>query len=89
MSKPVQHVFKLNETLTLCEIESGGSKGFWLYDDTRGMNLAMRAKTERDAFVEALEYYQKRLTEVERSYTSLKGQVDSFVSQFVEEADED
>lgn len=30
--------------------------GFWLYDETRGMNLAMKQKSEREAFIEALEY---------------------------------
>lgn len=85
MSQPADHVHKISKTLTLCEFESGGSKGFWLYDKTRGMNLAMRAKTERDAFVEALEYYQERLTEVEAKHRFLKVQVDAFVTKVMEE----
>ena len=46
--------------------------GFWLYDKNRGMNLAMRAPSERDALIGALEYYQARLNtvEAERKKTS-------------------
>jgi len=72
-----------NATIAL----SCGHDGYWLYDETRGMNLAMRAKTEQAAFVEALEYYQKRLTEQEDQYKRLRDQVDSFVEQFVESED--
>lgn len=59
--------------------------GFWLYDDTRGMNLAMRAKTEQAAFIDALEYYQKRLLFVEKEYNDLKTKVDAFVGLFPNE----
>lgn len=45
--------------LTLCK------DGYWLYDENMGMNLAMRAPTEKDALIEALEYYQNRLLQVE------------------------
>jgi hypothetical protein len=84
MSKPPDSIIKLDsETLSLCEFKSGGSKGFWLYDKTRGMNLSMRAETETEAFVEALHYYQERLKEVEGAYYSLKTRVDDFVSQFI------
>ena len=79
MSKCIR-VFK-TDTLALSECKDG----FWLYDETRGMNLSMRAKTERSALIEALEYYQERLKEVEGNYWGLKGQVDSFVEQFKED----
>lgn len=75
---------KLTESLTLSEC----SDGFWLYDDTRGMNLSMRAKTPQDAFVECISYYQKRLAEVESEHHKLATKVDAFVSQFME-ADDD
>lgn len=91
MSKPPDTFFKLSETLTLCEYQSpkNGSFGFWLYDKTRGMNLSMRAKTERDAFVEALHYYQLRLANVEKEQAILTAKVDAFVAQFiVEDTDE-
>ena len=85
MSKPPENSWKLSETLTLCEFKTGGSLGFWLYDKTRGMNLAIRAKTSQDAFVEALTYYQKRLSKVEQDHRELREKVDAFVSQFTEE----
>lgn len=58
---------------------------FWLYDNTRGMNLAMKSETERDAFVSALGYYQNRLIELEKEFNSLKTKVKNFVDNFVEE----
>jgi len=74
---------KLTETLTLSEC----SDGFWLYDNTRGMNLSMRAKTTQDAFVECITYYQERLAQVEGEQRELTAKVDAFVSQFVESDD--
>ena len=71
----------LNDTLTLSERHDG----FWLYDKTRGMNLSMRAKTQTDAFVEALTYYQDRTSKVEIEYRTLCGLVDDFVSNFTED----
>lgn len=75
---------ELSDTLTM----SLCTDGYWLYDETRGMNLSMRAKTTEDAFVEALTYYQGRLKEYEGAYNSLKARVDSFVSQFIDEEEE-
>lgn len=75
-------IFK-NDTLSLTEC----ADGFWLYDTTRGMNIAMRAKTEREAFIKALEYYQKRLTTVEKDFKSLNDKVSDFVSNFVDDED--
>lgn len=74
---------KLSDTLTLTE----DNRGWWLWDETRGMNLAMYEKTAEQAFVKALEYYQERLTEVENEYKSLKGNVDTFVSQIIKDED--
>jgi len=86
MSKRPDNHIKLSPTLELSEYTSPKNYrfGFWLYDKTRGMNLAMRAKTERDAFTEALYYYQKRLTEVEQAHRALTQKVDAFVDQFVD-----
>lgn len=72
-------VFK-NDTLTLVKTEK---EGYWLYDSVRGMNISMRAKTEQDAFVEALMYYQKRMKVIELELSSLKDKVDSFVNLFI------
>jgi hypothetical protein len=91
MSKPPDIIIKLSETLTMCEYQNpkNGSFGFWLYDETRGMNLAMRAKTSTEAFVEALSYYQERLAEVEHDFASMKTKVDIFVNQFTDDEYED
>jgi hypothetical protein len=55
--------------------------GYWLYDFILGMNLSMRAKTEQDAYLEALMYYQKRLETVKSDYKKLDGVVDNFLSE--------
>ena len=83
MSKCISHI-DLTPTLALTECNDG----FWLYDTTRGMNLAMSAKTAQDAFVEALEYYQGRLLEIEKAHAELSQKVDAFVSQFQEDTDD-
>lgn len=72
---------QLSETLGLSERRDG----FWLYDKTRGMNLAMRAKTRDSAFVEALTYYQNRLKQVEGEFKDMSAKVEAFVTQFRED----
>lgn len=67
MSKAISTEY-LSDTISLSECRDG----FWLYDATRGMNLAMRAKTRDDAFMEALKYYQNRLTQVESENKKLR-----------------
>ncbi len=90
MSKPPCHMVTLSDTLSLCEYTDpkNGNYGFWLYDEMRGMNVAMRAESEREAFVAAMTYYQGRLKEVETGYSDIQSKVASFVSQFVENYDE-
>lgn len=80
MGKFIRDIVK-TDTLSLSEC----SDGFWLYDKTRCMNLAMRDSSEREAFLSALGYYQDRLKTVESMYSELKCKVDSFVSQFEDE----
>ena len=82
--RPAIKKMKLTDTLTLFECHDG----FWLYDKTRGMNLSMRAKTPTDAFVEALTYYQRRLSGVEAAHRNLSGLVDAFVSNFTDDEEE-
>lgn len=89
MSQKPDSVVELSDTLTLCEFKSGGDRGFWLYDETRGMNLAMKATTEREAFVETLTYYQERLARIESAYFELKKRVDDFVINVREKDDDD
>lgn len=90
MNNSPDNVLKLSDTLTLCEYQNpkNGHFGFWLYDKTRNMNLAMCAKTEQDAFVKALHYYQKRLSEVEQSHAELSTKVEAFVAQFTDKDEE-
>ena len=77
-------VFK-NDTITLSKHKD--REEFWLYDFTQGMNLSMEAKTETDAFVEALTYYQKRLNKVQQEFKTLNDKVSSFVNSFSEDED--
>lgn len=75
MAKVIRKVFKI-DTLSLHEC----TDGYYLYDTIVGMNISMRAKTEQDAFIEALLYYQKRLVEVKKDYTTLNSKVQNFIS---------
>lgn len=84
MSKVISYTV-LSKSLSI----SHCTDGFWLYDETRGMNLAMRQKTAEAAYLEALEYYQKRLKEVEEDYKVLKEKVDHFVDQFIEKDEQE
>lgn len=45
----------------------------------------MRAKTEQEACIEALLWYQKRLATVKVDYKELNDKVQKFVSQFDKE----
>ena len=83
MSKVINYTV-LSKSLSISQC----TDGYWLFDETRGMNLAMRAKTAEAAYIQALEYYQERLKEVEEDYKSLKAKVDHFVGQFIEEDDD-
>jgi len=67
---------RLSDTLELTECIDG----WWLYDETRSMNIAMKATTKDDAFVEALTYYQESMVELSLKYRDLKKKVDQFVS---------
>lgn len=77
MSKVIKHE-KLSDTLAITECNDG----WWLHDKTRGFNLSMRAKSKDAAFLEALEYYQKKLMKVEKAYEDLSHKVNCFISQF-------
>jgi len=85
--RPPIAITKLTDTLTLSECHAMADyRGpYWLYDSTRGMNLAMGVNTPQDALVKALTYYQKRLLEVEAKYSDIDGKVNAFISQFIEQ----
>lgn len=80
MGKAIKNIFKL-DTLSLTEC----TDGFYLYDNVVGMNISMHAKTEQDACIEALLYYQKRLMEVKADYKTLDNKVQNFLCQFQED----
>jgi hypothetical protein len=52
------------------------------------MNIGMRAKTRDEAFVEAIEFWVERALAAERSYASIKAQVDEFVGKFTDPEEE-
>ena len=83
MSQKAIRTIKLTDTLALSECKNG----WWLYDKVVGMNLGMRCKSPENAFVEALTYYQERLTLAEENLKSLSEKVEVFVAQFVPEDD--
>jgi hypothetical protein len=70
---------KLTDTLTLSEC----TDGFYLYDKIRGMNISMRAKTEEQAFVATITYYQKMLMISQTQYKNLSEKVESFIGGFI------
>ena len=76
MSQKAIRSIKLTDTLTLSECKNG----WWLYDRVVGMNLGIRCKSPEDAFVEALTYYQERLTLAEGNLKSLSEKVELFVA---------
>ena len=51
--------------------------GYWLYDDTRGINIAMRAETENAALIQALLYYQRHTLKIENRNKVLVNAVNS------------
>ena len=75
----------LSETLALVERVDG----FWLWDETRQMNLSVKAKTKESALVEALMYYQRRLLRIEKAYEKLDAAVATFGAKIVEIHEED
>lgn len=75
MASKAIRTIKLTDTLSISECKDG----YWLYDKTRGMNLAMRVKAEQDAYVEAITYYQKRCAEIEQKKKKLYDSVNNFI----------
>lgn len=81
--------YNLSDTLCLYECHPDhGHRGWWLWDETRGMNLAMKASSQLEAVTEALTYYQKRLERLESDHAELSQKVHSFVSQFTVDEDD-
>ena len=74
----------MNDTIEVSEHKNR----WWLWDTTQAMNLSMGAKSKDDAFLEALEYYQTRLTNVECELKHLKIKVNAFINAVRPEDDE-
>jgi hypothetical protein len=81
--KPEATVVLRTETIELCMV----LEKYWLWDFTQEVNLSMRSETKEAAFVEALEYYQKRLKRVESEYHELQSKVDRFMEELKLEED--
>lgn len=50
---------KLLDHLELTHVTEGGNKGFWLYDRKAGYNVVMKAPTEIDAYIHAINSYSE------------------------------
>ena len=72
---------KLTEFLTLSECNNG----FWLHDSRRCVNVAVMAETIEEAFIVAMEYYQKRLETAEAELHRVNEAVKTFINTVSEE----
>jgi len=82
--KSIRTIFKI-DTFSLVECNDG----FWLYDYVLNWSIAAHCKTEQEAYIEALLYYQKYLADTKKELAELRNKVDTFVSQFVEKNEDD
>lgn len=76
MAQRAIQTITLSDTLSLSECRDG----WWLYDETQGMNLAMRANTREEALLDALTFYQQYLALAEKRYKDLENAVHPFVA---------
>ena len=81
MGKPPDETTKLSDTLSLSEYKDpkNGSFGFWLWDKTVGMNLAMGAKTREEAILEALAFHQRVRQNAIKQRNELQTAIDGFL----------
>ena len=80
MGKAIRNIFK-NEMFSLTEC----TDGYYLWDNVLKMNIGMYCKTEQEAFIKRLDYYQRRLSEVKQDYKDLSSKVQTFVDQVVDQ----
>jgi hypothetical protein len=91
---------KINDDLTLTncvrtyvndkgETKNAGDFGWWLYDETFGYNLAMKAKSKEEALIEALTHYNEYFKKERAALCSLQLKVNSFLVQFPSDDDGD
>jgi hypothetical protein len=81
MSWTSEHIVSrvnLSDTLRMTEIgPKSGDCGFWLWDATQRMNLAIRAKTREAALLYALRFYQTYSAKWKAERDALQKRVDS------------
>ena len=83
MAKKADKQEKLTPEITISEIFPGHpDSGFWLYDSDSGMNLAMRADSERQAVLAALTYWKSRFQQLERTHIDMVNDVNRFIAIF-------
>lgn len=82
MGKAIKNVFK-TDTLVLTEC----TDGYYLWDKVAGFNIAIHAKTEQEALIDGLKYYQTSHHKLKKDYKELNDKVESFLCQFDREED--
>jgi len=82
MGKAIRNVFK-TDTLTLTEC----TDGYYLWDKVAGFNIAIHAKSEQQALIDGLDYYQRYHSKLKKEYKELNDKVESFLCQFNREED--
>ena len=78
-------VFK-NDTINLTKHPQ--KEDYWLYDKRLGYNVAMHAKTERDAFVQATDCYQRAIARITSENKSLRLKVDAIFDMLSDDIEE-
>ncbi len=77
MGKAIRNIFK-TDTLILTEC----TDGYYLFDKVAGFNIAIHAKTEQQALINGLNYYQRFHSQLKKDYEELNNKVENFLSQF-------
>ena len=80
MGKVIRNVFK-TDALTLTEC----TDGYYLWDKVAGFNISIHAKTEQQALIDGLEYYQRYHSKLKKESKELNDKVESFLCQFGKE----
>lgn len=76
---------KLTDTLTLSQC----TDGYWLCDTQLGYNTAMSCKTEREAFISAINEYKRKLTNLKKADKVLREAAENFIESVAEELEID
>jgi len=82
MGRAIRNVFK-TDTLTLTEC----TDGYYLWDNVASFNIAIHAKSEQQALIDGLNYYQNYHSKLKKEHKDLNDKVQNFLSQFEREDD--